>query len=291
MLPENRTVYLNGRFMPLKDAHISVMDRGFLFGDGVYEVIPVFYNQPFAAKQHIKRLQKSLAATRLHVDRTETDWLALLQALITRNLSDSPQAFYMQVTRGSAFTRTHCFPEQSAPTIFAQCTPYSPVSEKSLAEGSKAILVPDFRRQTDSCIKSISLLPNVLISQMAKENQAKEAIMVHQGQVTEGGSSNLFMVKNNKLYTPPKETHILHGITRAIIFDIAQKTGTCLIEAPISATSLKTADEIWVTGSIKEIVPITQLDEYPIANRVPGPLWRMFFRHYQDYKPKNTRAT
>lgn len=279
----NRIVYLNGKFLPITQANISVMDRGFLFGDGVYEVIPVFENKLFRAEQHLVRLQKSLAGIRLSLP-THIDIPAIIDELIQRNSEQGAnRAIYMQITRGAPATRDHAFPTNTAPTIFMQSTAFTPATIESLSGGAKAITVNDIRWH-HCYIKAITLLPNVLFAQQAKEANAKEAILIRDGMAMEGTSSNLFIVKDDVLITPPATHEILKGVTRDLVLELAEKHHIKYREQEIPREMLYNADEVWMTGSIKEILPITQIDDAQVADGKVGPMWRRMFEYYQQAK-------
>jgi D-alanine transaminase len=279
----SRIVYLNGKFLPIAEAHISVMDRGFLFGDGVYEVIPVFENKLFRAEQHLARLQQSLAGIHLSLP-ANIDIPAIIDELIRRNPEQGAnRAIYMQVTRGASIMREHTFPTDAAPTIFMQSTAFTPATIESLSGGAKVITVNDIRWH-HCFIKAITLLPNVLLAQEAKEKNAKEAVLIRDGMAMEGTSSNLFIVKDDVLITPPATHEILKGGTRDLILELAEQHGIEYREQEIPREMLYNADEVWMTGSIKEILPITQIDDAQVADGKVGPMWRRMFEHYQQAK-------
>lgn len=280
----NRIVYLNGNFVPLNEARISVMDRGFLFGDGVYEVIPMFGGQLFRPSEHLRRLKNSIAAIRLNLELQEDKFLAIFEQLIQRNPDQGEnRAVYLQITRGVAENRDHVFPENVEPTIFVQCTTFTPMSEDALSLGAKAITVPDIR-WAQCYIKAITLLPNILLAQQAKEAGAKEAIMIRDGMAKEGVASNLFIVKEGTLITPPADHSILRGVTHDLILEIAEKQRIPFSEQVIPEQTLREADEIWMTGSLKEILPIIQVDDYSIGTGKTGSMWHRIFKYYQEYR-------
>lgn len=282
----NRIVYLNGNFIPLNEARISVMDRGFLFGDGVYEVIPMFGGKFLRPLEHLRRLKNSIAAIRLNLTLQEDKFLDIFEQLLKRNPDQGEnRAIYLQITRGVVENRDHVFPENVEPTIFIQCTTITPLSEEILGIGAKAITVPDIR-WAQCYIKAITLLPNVLLAQQAKEAGAKEAIMIRDGMAKEGVSSNLFIVKKDTLITPPADHSILRGVTHDLILEIAKKHSIPFSEQVIPEETLREADEIWMTGSLKEILPIIQVDDYPIGTGKTGPMWREVFKYYQEYRKK-----
>jgi D-alanine transaminase len=275
------TAYLNGTFLPLDQAQVSVMDRGFLFGDGIYEVIPVYNGKLFRLAQHLGRLQNSLDGVRIGNPLSDTEWTEVLTELVARN-ADSEQAVYLQVTRGAAARRDHAFPADTRPTVFAMSTPAPAVSSIASEAGIKAITLPDIRWQKCD-IKAITLLPNVLLRQQAIDAETAEAILIRNGYATEGAASNLFIVHNGVLVTPPKGPSLLPGITRDLVLELAAANGIPFREAGITEQTLGQAEEIWVTSSTREISPVTHLNDSIVANGQPGPLWQRMIRLYQNY--------
>lgn len=275
------TAYLNGTFLPLDQAQVSVMDRGFLFGDGIYEVIPVYNGKLFRLAQHLGRLQNSLDGVRIGNPLSDTEWTEVLTELVARN-ADSKQAVYLQVTRGAAARRDHAFPADTRPTVFAMSTPAPAVSSIASEAGIKAITLPDIRWQKCD-IKAITLLPNVLLRQQAIDAETAEAILIRNGYATEGAASNLFIVQNGVLVTPPKGPSLLPGITRDLVLELAAANGIPFREAGITEQALGQAEEIWVTSSTREISPVTHLNDSIVANGQPGPLWQRMIRLYQNY--------
>jgi len=275
------TAYLNGTFLPLDQAQVSVMDRGFLFGDGIYEVIPVYNGKLFRLAQHLGRLQNSLDGVRIGNPLSDTEWTEVLTELVARN-ADSKQAVYLQVTRGAAARRDHAFPADTRPTVFAMSTPAPAVSSIASEAGIKAITLPDIRWQKCD-IKAITLLPNVLLRQQAIDAETAEAILIRNGYATEGAASNLFIVHNGVLVTPPKGPSLLPGITRDLVLELAAANGIPFREAGITEQALGQAEEIWVTSSTREISPVTHLNDSIVANGQPGPLWQRMIRLYQNY--------
>jgi D-alanine transaminase len=275
------TAYLNGTFLPLDQAQVSVMDRGFLFGDGIYEVIPVYNGTLFRLAQHLGRLQNSLDGVRIGNPLSDTEWTEVLTELVARNV-DSKQAVYLQVTRGAAARRDHAFPADTRPTVFAMSTPAPAVSSIASEAGIKAITLPDIRWQQCD-IKAITLLPNVLLRQQAVDAETAEAILIRNGYATEGAASNIFIVHNGVLVTPPKGPSLLPGITRDLVLELAAANGIPFREAGITEQTLGQAEEIWVTSSTREISPVTHLNDSIVANGQPGPLWQRMIRLYQNY--------
>lgn len=275
---ENKTVYLNGLYQPLNEAKISVLDRGFLFGDGVYEVIPSYSGHLFHFQEHMARLENSLAAIRLANPHDRKQWLDILAPLLDKSLD---QSIYLQITRGVAEKRDHVFPEQIEPTVFAMASAMVPFAGRNT--GVKAISIADSRWQRCN-IKAITLLANILLRQEAVDQGCAEAILVKDGSITEGAASNVFAIINDILVTPPKNTAILPGITRNVILELAKSNNIPCREQAVTLASLKTAGEIWITSSTREIVPVVELDSAQVGDGKPGPLWRTMNRLFQAYK-------
>ena len=275
------TVYLNGNYLPIEQAHVPVLDRGFLFGDGVYEVIPVYGGRLFRLHEHLDRLGRSLDAIRVRNPMDAAQWEAMLSRLVEDN-DGSDQSVYLQVTRGAAAKRDHAFPDGAEPTVFAMSSPLAPPDLAAGAAGIEAITLDDIRWQ--NChIKAITLLPNVLMRQQAVEQGAAEAILVRDGRATEGAASNLFMVDRNTLITPPKDNNILPGITRDLIVELAALNGIPCLEQTVTTEQLRQADEIWLTSSTKEIMPVTRLDGETVGSGTRGPLCERMQGIYRGY--------
>lgn len=277
-------VYLNGEFLNGDEAVVSVLDRGFLFGDGVYEVIPCYAGRLFRLEEHLQRLENSLRATRINVDLSRALWAELLATLVQKNGCGN-LSIYLQITRGVAAQRDHAFPQDIAPTIFAMATPMKPAMSTDLdnATGVSAVLLDD-TRWSRCDIKSIQLLPNILLRQEAVDRGAGEAILVRDGLALEGAASNLFAVVQGTLLTPPKGEQILGGITRDLIVELAVAHGIACEERDIPVEVLRDAEEIWVTSSTREIVPVVQLEGMPVGMGVPGPAWKRMAALYQEFK-------
>ena len=276
------TAYLNGEFLPLAETRISVMDRGFLFGDGVYEVIPVYGGRLFRLEHHLKRLQNSLDAIRISNPLGTAEWQAMLTELVARNEGDD-QAVYLQITRGVAEKRDHAFPADATPTLFAMSTAMAESLDIDAVSGVTAVTLEDIR--WDLCnVKAITLLPNVLLRQQAIDVGSTEAILIKDGLVIEGAASNVFVVSNGLLMTPPNGPALLPGITRDLIIELAVNNAIPFREADITQQQLFAAEEIWLTSSTREISPVTQLNDQLINAGTPGPLWRRMINLYQDKK-------
>ena len=273
-------VYLNGEFLPPDQARVSVFDRGFIFGDGVYEVIPVFGGRLFRLPHHLSRLDASLSAIRLRNPHNQQEWNDIFTRLLAAGSGD--QSIYLQITRGVA-PRDHAFPPNITPTVFAYAQPLKYSPPEQLAQGVVAVTAADIRWQRCD-IKAIALLANALLRQQAIDQGAVEAILVRDGIVTEGAASNIFVVKNGRLVTPPKGPFILPGITRDLVVEIARARGIPCDELPVKIEALTSADEVWLTSSTKEILPITRIDGKPVGDGKPGPMHARMFALYKEYK-------
>jgi D-alanine transaminase len=280
-------IYLNGTFMPIEEARISVLDRGFIFGDGVYEVIPAYSRTPFRLPEHLLRLQHSLGGIRLKNPHTNREWSELLEQIIARNSSDD-QYLYLHVTRGVA-RRDHAFPKGVAPTVFIMSNPLLPPPAELLATGATAITAVD-NRWLRCDIKGISLLPNVLLRQMAIDAGALETVLIRDGFMTEGSASNIFVVKKGLLLAPPKNNLMLPGITYDVVLELAKEHGIPHEVRAISEQEVWAADELLLTSSTKEVMPITRLDGRQVGSGMPGTMFALLYRLYQHYKDKVMRG-
>lgn len=274
-------VYLNGEFIPLAEAKVSVLDRGFMFGDGIYEVIPVYGGRLFRLHHHLQRLDQSLAAIHLSNPLSHSIWQEILEELVARN-GGGDQSLYLQVTRGVAEERNHGFPAEPKPTLFAMSKVVDTVAPQ-LRKGVSAITIEDIRWKLCH-IKAIALLPNILLRQQAIESGAEEAIMLRDGEVTEGTASNIFVVQDGVVITPPKGQLLLPGVTRDLVLELCQRHRIPSEERSIDGETLREADEIWLTSSTREIIPVIELDQKPLAHGHPGPIWEQVIQHYQVYK-------
>lgn len=274
-------VYLNGEFLEESKAQVSVLDRGFIFGDGVYEVIPVYGSHPFRIFEHLDRLFNNLTATRIANPYQRVAWIDLINRLIQNN-QGVDQSVYLQITRGVA-KRDHAIPDNITPTVFMMSNPLIAQSTDNLNQGISAITCND-NRWANCHIKAISLLANVLLRQQAIDVGTEEAILIRDGEVTEGAASNVFIVKDDLLMTPPKGPRLLPGITRDLILELAQANGLSCSEDLISEAQLQAADEVWLTSSVKEVIAVTKLNDKPIGAGKPGPVWLKLYGYYQDYK-------
>ncbi|MCF1182368.1 D-amino acid aminotransferase [Marichromatium gracile] len=275
-------LYLNGRFLPPEAAQVSVLDRGFLFGDGVYEVVPSYGGHFLRLDQHLARLGRSLAAIGLDDPLGPEGWQRVARRLVGEPPAPD-QSLYLQITRGAAPTRDHRFPTGVKPTVLAMSTPLAPRDPAIARDGIRCITRPDIRWQRCD-IKSTSLLGAVLMRQEASAAGADETIMLRDGRVTEAAAANVFVVQGQRLLTPPCDHRLLAGITRELALRLAESGEIAFSEQPIEDTRLRTADEIWLGSSTRELVPVTRLDDQPVGDGRPGPLWRRMDALYQDYK-------
>jgi len=278
-------VFLNGQFLPADQAQVSVFDRGFLLGDGVYEVIPVYAGRCFRLAGHLERLQTSLDGVRMKNPYSDHDWQTMIEQLVDRN-GGGDQSVYLQVTRGVA-PRDHVFPTGVKPTAFAMSNPLQPVPEKYKKQGVAVITMPDIRWQNCN-IKAITLLPNSLLKQQAQDQGALEALLIRDGFLTEGAASNAYAVIEGTIYTAPKDEKVLPGITRELILELAEEAGIPVIEKAVNEAQLKQADELWISSSTKEVLPVTLLDGEPVGSGSPGPIWQQIDVLYQQYKQRGT---
>ncbi|MEY4719204.1 MAG: hypothetical protein RL563_1822 [Pseudomonadota bacterium] len=271
-------VYLNGDYLPLSEAKVSVMDRGFLFGDGVYEVISIYEGRLFRLEDHIRRLNDSLAGIRLDCQKSLEEWSAIFQPLIE---GGKDEYIYLQITRGCAPKRDHGFPDEVTPTVFAMCSEIKPFAGR--INGVKAFTLEDTRWQRCN-IKATALLAHLLLRQEALDNDCAEAILLKNGYVTEGAASNVFAVIDGELITPPKNNDILAGITRDVILELAAAEDLPHREDIIALEGLQAASEIWVTSSTREIVPVIALNEVTVGDGKPGPVFCKMDEWFQNYK-------
>lgn len=274
-------VFLNGEFLAAEQAKVSVFDRGFLLGDGVYEVIPVYGGRSFQLKGHLKRLQRSLDSVRMQNPMSDEDWTRMINTLIEKN-GEGEQSIYLQVTRGVA-PRDHLFPVGVKPTAFAMSNPLQPVPEKYKQEGIAAITLPDIRWQNCN-IKAITLLPNSLLKQQAQDAGAQEALLIRDSHLTEGAASNAYVVIDGTIYTAPADEKVLPGITRELVLELAEKEGISVVQQAVTDVQLKQADEIWVSSSTKEVLPVTLLDGQAVGDGSPGAVWKKIDALYRQKK-------
>ena len=277
----SETIYLNGEFMPLEKAFVPVLDRGFIFGDGVYEVIPVYSRHAFRLPEHLRRLQHSLDGIRLANPMGDAEWTGLIREIVARNAGDD-QSVYLQVTRGVA-RRDHAFPKNTSPTIFMMSNPLVTPAAELVESGVPAITATDYR-WLKCDVKSVSLLGNCLLRQAAVDAGAAETVLFRDGYLTEASASNVFVVKDGKLLAPPKNHLVLPGITYDVVLELAQANGIPHEAREISEQEVRSADEIWVTSSTKEVLAVTSLDGRPVGAGLPGTVFRKMHHLYQEFK-------
>lgn len=270
------TAWLNGDFLPLTEARISPLDRGFLLGDSIYEVIPVYDGVPFQLDAHLERLAYSLEQIRLPNPHSNEEWEAMVRDLIERN-GAGDQAVYLQITRGTDVQRDHGFPTNPVtPTCFAMSSALPRLPEAVREQGARVVMVEDIRWHRCD-IKATGLLANVLARQTARDAGAEEALLHRDGELVEGSSMTLFLVGNGRIHTPEKSAAILPGITRDAVLELAHEHDIPVVEGPIGIDRLASADELWMTSSMREIMPVTRVDfgdhEYRIGTGRPGPVW------------------
>ena len=273
--------YLNGAYVPLKEASVSPFDRAFLFGDAVYEVVPVYQSRPFRLRQHLDRLNRSLVGIRMQPAMTHGDWAHLCQELISRN-SAVDGHLYMQVSRGAEFGRNHAWPEGLKPTVFAYCTELAPLAPSLVEKGVAAITAPETRWARRD-IKATALLANILLKKMAADAGAFETILLENGYLTEGSSTTVHVIKNGVIHTPPNSQRILPGTTRDVVTELADLLSIPNSSAPISEAALRDADEIWLAFSSRGVLPVTKLDGAPVGGGVPGPLFERIYLAFANY--------
>ena len=280
-------VFLNGKFMPVEEARIPVLDRGFIFGDGVYELIPVYSRVPFRMDEHLARLERSLAAVRIRDPHSRAEWRDIILQLVAKQ-SFEDQGVYFQVTRGVA-KRDHAFPKDAVPTVFIMSNPLVNPPRELVERGVAAVTAVD-NRWLRCDIKSVSLIGNCLLRQVSADAGAAETILFRDGMLTEASASNVFAVKGSVILSPPKSNLILPGITYDVIAEIAQAGGLPLEYRDVSEAEVRAADELWITSSSKEVLAIVTLDGKAIASGKPGPVFHRVHALYQEFKQKVMRA-
>ena len=278
--------YLNGGYLPLSDARISPLDRGFLYADGVYEVMPVYAGRPFRFSAHAERLTRSLGALRMEDPHNRGEWRAIIGDLIERN-GGGDQYVYWQVTRGAQRGRTHAPLPDIPRTVFAFCAPLPPIGAELLATGVACITAED-TRWARCDIKSVALLANVLLRQESIDAGAAETLLLREGELTEASASAVHVVIGREILTPPNSRRILPGTTRSVVEEMATRAGLPWRSAPVSAAQLRDADEVWISAATREVQPVTKLDGRPVGAGVPGPQWRAVYEELQRYKRELT---
>jgi D-alanine transaminase len=280
-------VFLNGEILPIEQAKVPVLDRGFIFGDGIYELVPVYSRVPFRLEEHLARLERSLREVRIKNPYTRVEWREVIQRLIAAQPFED-QGLYFQVTRGVA-KRDHAFPAGVEPTVFAMSSPLVNPPAALVERGAAARSAADFRWQRCD-IKSISLIGNCLLRQVSADVGEAETILFRDGLLTEASASNVFIVKAGIIQAPPKSKLILPGITYDVVVELAREAGLPLELREVAEAEVRVADEIWVTSSSKEILAIVSLDGRSIGEGKPGPVFRRMYALYQEFKRTVMRA-
>jgi D-alanine transaminase len=276
-----RTVYLNGRMLPLAEASVSVLDRGFMLGDGVYELIPVYHRKPFRIDEHLRRLRHSLDGIRLVSPKTDEEWRDIIAQVVALHEPQN-QSVYLQVTRGAA-PRDHAFPPDAKPTVLVMSNPLSLPDPVQIERGVCAITSADIR--WGRCdLKTIGLLPNVLAKQRAVEAGCVECIQFRDGVLTEGAASNIFVVRDGVILAPVKDHRVLPGITYDLVIELAEGKGMPVEVRDIAEAEVRSAAELWLTSSSREVQAIVRLDGLPVGDGAPGPVYRRMYKLYQDFK-------
>jgi D-alanine transaminase len=280
-------VFLNGKYLPMEEATIPVLDRGFIFGDGVYELVPVYSRVAFRLDEHLSRLERSLAETKIRNPYSRTQWRDIIYRLVDAQAYDD-QGIYFQVTRGVA-KRDHSFPKDAVPTVFMMSNPLVTPPKDVVQNGAIALSAQD-NRWLRCDIKSISLIGNCLLRQLSAEAGAAETILFRDGKLTEASASNVFAVKRGVILSPAKSALILPGITYDVVLELALANGLPIELRDVAEAEVRGADEIWVTSSSKEVLPIVALDAAPIGDGRPGPVFARVYQLYQEFKQKVMRA-
>ncbi|MDD5175467.1 MAG: D-amino acid aminotransferase [Sterolibacterium sp.] len=275
-------IYLNGEYLPLAEAKISVMDRGFLFGDGVYEVIPVYSRRPFRLTEHLQRLENSLAGVHLANPHTAEQWTELIGRIVAGAESEDQQV-YLQITRGSDSVRNHVFPKRVTPSVFIMSEPLLTPSAAQRQRGIGAISATDIRWLRCD-VKSTSLLANCLLRQLAVEAGCGETLLFRDGFLSEGTASNIFAVRNGVMLAPQKNHLMLPGITYDVVLELATAHGLRIEVRDILEEEVRQADELWMTSSTREVLAIVSLDGVPVGSGKPGPLYADMYGWYQEFK-------
>jgi D-alanine transaminase len=276
-------VYLNGAFLPLDEAKIPVLDRGFIFGDGVYEVVPVYARKLFRMPHHLARLQRSMDGIGLVNPHTNEQWERLVTELVAR-APFADQSVYVQVTRGVA-KRDHAFPKGVTPTVFMMTNPLS-VPTRAQVDNGVAVITAEDNRWKRCDLKTTSLLGNVLMRQLAAEAGAVETVMFRDGYLTEASASNVLVVIGGTIVAPPMDNLILPGITYDATFEFARDAGMPVAMRPVSRQEALGADEMWLTSSTKEVIAVTTVDGKPFSGGQPGPVFRRMWEVFQARKPR-----
>lgn len=277
MIDDDTPCYLNGEYLPLASARIPVLDRGFIFGDGIYEVVPAYHKRPFRIEQHLNRLQRSLAEVRIDEPHSREQWSAIVDRLIRASPAQD-LVVYLQVTRGVA-KRDFAFPANAVPTVFAMASPLTRPSASQRDDGLRVISAPDLRWLRCD-IKSVSLLGAVLARQQAADRGVDEVIQHRDGRLTEGSASNIWVVKGGRVMGPPRDHLILEGIRYGFIQQLCEEASIPFEVRILSMDEVRVADELMLSAATREVLPIVTLDGRPIGNGRPGPVYRQLRRGY-----------
>ena len=276
------TCYLNGAYLPLGEARISPLDRGFLFGDGAYEVMPVYGGRPFRLEAHCARLARSLAELRMRDPLSGAQWREMFATLIEAG-GHGDQYLYWQVSRGAERGRNHAPLPDIPRTVFAFAAPWPAPSRETLQQGLACVTAAD-TRWARCDIKSTALLANVLLRQLAVDAAAAETILLREGRLTDASASAVHVVIGGEVRTPPNSHEILPSTTRTVVEELAARAGIPWRAAPVSESELRAAEEIWISAATREVQPVTRLDGHPVGAGRPGPLWRRVYAAFQDWK-------
>jgi D-alanine transaminase len=280
-------VFLNGKFLPIEEAKVPVLDRGFIFGDGVYELVPVYSRVPFRLDEHLARLERSLGEAKIRNPYSRGEWRGIIHRLIDAQPFED-QGVYFQVTRGVA-KRDHAFPKNVEPTVFMMSNPLVNPPQDLIEKGATAVSAQD-NRWLRCDIKSISLIGNCLLRELSAQAGAAETILFRDGRLTEASASNVFIVSRGLIQSPPQSCLILPGITYDVVVELARANGLPLEFKEIEEREVRAADEIWVTSSSKEVLAIVELDGARVGDGRPGPVFRRVVQLYQEFKQKVMRA-
>ena len=278
--------FLNGEYLALTEARVSPLDRAFLFADAVYEVLPVYGGRPFRLRHHLDRLQRSLAEIGMPAPLTHKQWAQVCDDLVHRNGAQPGGAgdlyIYIQVTRGAEYGRNHAWPQGLQPTLFAYASALPALAPDIQARGVAAITAEDIRWARRD-IKSTSLLANVLLKKRAADAGAFETIMLERGLLTEGASTTVHVLTHGNLLTPPNGHSILPGTTRAVVEELAVRTGLPTLSRSVTEAELRAADEVWLAFSTRGVIPVTRLDGQPVGTGKPGPVFRRIHAAFLSY--------
>ena len=274
------TCHLDGRYLPLAEARISPLDRGFLFADGVYEVVPVHRGRAFRLREHLNRLDHSLSAIRLANPHSDSEWARIVQTLVSE-ASATELLVYVEVTRGPEYGRNHLLPREPRPTVFAFASPFPAPGSEVLERGLSAVTLPDIRWSRCD-VKSVALLANVLLRDEASRRGADEALLVRDGLLLEGSSSTIFLCVGGTLITPPNSHLILPGTSRDAVLELARDWLPSQ-ESEIGPRDIGSAEELWIASAGRGVLPVTRVDGEPVGDGVPGPLWQEMYQRLQRH--------